>query len=66
MVNIDFFLLIKDEDIYTLFECVFPILKAEWETSVTAGDVSLDEVQRIYYHICAFISLFAYFFVMRS
>ncbi|KAG4402850.1 hypothetical protein GLYMA_02G290200v4 [Glycine max] len=33
----------KDEDIYTLFECVFPILKAEWETSVTAGDASLDE-----------------------
>lgn len=48
MVNIDFFLLIKDEDIYTLFECVFPILKAEWETSVTAGDASLDEVQIIY------------------
>ncbi|KAH1211465.1 Uncharacterized protein GmHk_14G039906 [Glycine max] len=33
----------KDEDICALFECVFPILKAEWETSVTAGDVSLDE-----------------------
>ncbi|XP_028223610.1 uncharacterized protein At3g06530-like [Glycine soja] len=33
----------KDEDIYTLFECVFPILKAEWETSMTAGDASLDE-----------------------
>ena len=48
MLNIDFFLLIKDEDICALFECVFPILKAEWETSVTAGDVSLDEVQRIY------------------
>lgn len=33
----------KDEDICALFERVFPILKAEWETSVTAGDVLLDE-----------------------
>ncbi|RDX79717.1 hypothetical protein CR513_39830, partial [Mucuna pruriens] len=33
----------KDEDICALFECVFPILKAEWEASVTAGDVLLDE-----------------------
>ncbi|TKY57272.1 U3 small nucleolar RNA-associated protein 10 [Spatholobus suberectus] len=33
----------KDEDICALFERVFPILKAEWETSVTASDVLLDE-----------------------
>lgn len=33
----------KGEDICALFECVFPILKDEWETSVTAGDVLLDE-----------------------
>ncbi|XP_020222624.1 uncharacterized protein At3g06530 isoform X2 [Cajanus cajan] len=33
----------KDEDICALFEHVFPILKAEWETSVTAGDVLLEE-----------------------
>ncbi|XP_014504568.1 uncharacterized protein At3g06530 isoform X1 [Vigna radiata var. radiata] len=32
----------KDEDIYALFECLFPFLKAEWETSV-AADVVLDE-----------------------
>ncbi|KAL2316770.1 hypothetical protein Fmac_030646 [Flemingia macrophylla] len=33
----------KDEDICSLFEHVFPILKAEWETLVTAGDVVLEE-----------------------
>jgi len=38
---------IKGEDICALFECLFPILKAEWETSVTAN-VELDEVQKIY------------------
>ncbi|XP_027939226.1 uncharacterized protein At3g06530 [Vigna unguiculata] len=32
----------KDEDICALFECLFPILKAEWETQV-AADVVLDE-----------------------
>ncbi|XP_052736877.1 uncharacterized protein At3g06530 isoform X2 [Vigna angularis] len=31
-----------EEDIYALFECLFPFLKAEWETSVGA-DVVLDE-----------------------
>ncbi|KAK7300089.1 hypothetical protein RJT34_10922 [Clitoria ternatea] len=30
-------------DISALFESVFPVLKAEWETLVTAGDVLLDE-----------------------
>jgi len=40
----------------TLFESVFPILKAEWESLVNAGDVLLDEVQRICSHTIAFIS----------
>ncbi|AET00469.2 uncharacterized protein At3g06530 isoform X2 [Medicago truncatula] len=32
-----------DNDFSALFESVFPILKAEWESSVNAGDVLLDE-----------------------
>jgi hypothetical protein len=34
-----------DNDFSALFESVFPILKAEWESSVNAGDVLLDEVR---------------------
>ncbi|XP_027329398.1 uncharacterized protein At3g06530 isoform X2 [Abrus precatorius] len=34
----------KGGDISALFESVFPILKAEWETLVTAGDVLLNEL----------------------
>jgi len=52
---------IKDEeDICALFECLFPILKAQWETSVTA-DVELDEVQNIYYRAGFFSSLVVLF-----
>ncbi|KAJ1389579.1 U3 small nucleolar RNA-associated protein 10 [Sesbania bispinosa] len=33
----------KGDDFSALFENVFPILKAEWESLVTSGDVLLDE-----------------------
>ncbi|GAU49365.1 hypothetical protein TSUD_252390 [Trifolium subterraneum] len=33
----------KGDDFSALFESVFPILKAEWESLVNAGDVLLDE-----------------------
>ncbi|XP_061353134.1 uncharacterized protein At3g06530 [Gastrolobium bilobum] len=33
----------KGDDFSALFESVFPILKAEWESFVTAGDAFLDE-----------------------
>lgn len=40
--------LIKGDDFSALFESVFPVLKAEWESLVTADDVLLDQVQGIY------------------
>jgi hypothetical protein len=49
--------LIKGDDFSALFESVFPILKAEWESLVNAGDVLLDEVRGIYSHMVAFICL---------
>ncbi|XP_057441205.1 uncharacterized protein At3g06530 isoform X2 [Lotus japonicus] len=33
----------KGDDFSTLFESVYPILKAEWESLMSAGDVLLDE-----------------------
>jgi len=57
---------IIDEDICALFECLFPILKAEWETQV-AADVVLDEVHTIYLHAVFPSSFFVLFFsVLRS
>ncbi|XP_015973198.1 uncharacterized protein At3g06530 [Arachis duranensis] len=34
---------LKGDDCSTLFDIVFPVLKAEWESLVTAGDVRLEE-----------------------
>lgn len=54
--------MIKGDDFSTLFESVYPILKAEWESLMTAGDVLLDEVQGIDLHMGAFV----FFSVMRN
>lgn len=44
MLIVDFFFLFKGDDFSTIFESVFPILKVEWESLVTAGDIRLEEV----------------------